>query len=345
MMRIALDEQYDCNPAIKAMCDKLKAAGIRPGFWFRPEFVKTSIVNALSDRIPTAETYYGYREAKYPDVVKLLNERGIPIVRQNPQWVRLRRDGTWPYNTPYQWVPMSMATDWWDKMMWPTLVMSRKLGFDWVLQDGGFGGLAGVEYAPMLAGNAPGAVASQPYWWRMFRSMHCLGIDHIGECTLGWKGADCVTPGEGDEYYLWMLHGAVIYGNRNLASPQMVHKLHQLYNCNHMNVADPVSVIRYARAFYEAHRAPHWIELVNPQQGKPVEVTVKVADSPVAGGPTRISEDNVVKFTVRPWTWTDVIWHYDDGTQAVYPAYEKIDRGEAVDGPLRWKRFAAKTSA
>jgi len=32
-----------------------------------------------------------------------------------------------------------------------------------------------------------------------------------------------------------------------------------------------------------------------------------------------------VPVKIRPWTWTDVIWHYSDGSSAVYPAYEKID--------------------
>ena len=27
----------------------------------------------------------------------------------------------------------------------------------------------------------------------------------------------------------------------------------------------------------------------------------------------------------RPWTWGDVVWHYDDGTSVVYPAYDKVD--------------------
>ena len=49
---------------------------------------------------------------------------------------------------------MSMAGEWWDRIMWPTLVMSRRLGFDWVLMDGGFGGLQGVDYAPMRLGRA-----------------------------------------------------------------------------------------------------------------------------------------------------------------------------------------------
>ena len=322
-----LDENHDCNPQIKAGCGKLRAAGMVCGFWYRPEVVKTSIVSALSRRMPTAETYYGYNSCKYPDVVALLKERGIPIFRQNTDWVRRRRDGSWPSNTHYQWVPMSMASAWWDRVMWPTLVMSRKLGFDFVLMDGGFAGLQGVDYAPMLAGTTDSAVACQPYWWRMFRSMHHLGIKNHGECTLGWKGGNVTLTGPGDEHYPWMYQCSVIWGNEDLAKPRQLHRLYQLYNATDIKKVDEqtAAVARYARRFRDAHRPPDWIEFKDLHQGEPVEVTVKAAESPVAGGATRVTADNALKFTVRPWTWTDVVWHYDDGASVVYPGYDKID--------------------
>ncbi|MCX6632353.1 MAG: hypothetical protein NTW28_32490, partial [Candidatus Solibacter sp.] len=198
------DELYGLNPQIKAAADKLRAAGIRAGFWFRPEVVKTSIVCVLSDKMPDAKYDWFYNGGKYPDLVKLLSERGVPIVRNNPGWIRRQRDGAWPAQTPYNWVEMSMAGGWWDQVVWPAIAMSRKLGYDWMLMDGGFGGMQGVDYAPMLAGKSPGAVACQPYWWRMFRSMHSIGMDNVGECTLGWRGGDVVNTGDGDEYFLWM---------------------------------------------------------------------------------------------------------------------------------------------
>lgn len=43
------------------------------------------------------------------------------------------------------------------------------------------------------------------------------------------------------------------------------------------------------------------------------------------GGPSDVVKEGKYTFTVSPWTWGDVVWHYDDGTQAVYPAYEKVD--------------------
>ena len=37
------------------------------------------------------------------------------------------------------------------------------------------------------------------------------------------------------------------------------------------------------------------------------------------------TSDETLKVRVRPWTWSDAVWHYDNGANAVYPAYEKID--------------------
>ena len=84
---------------------------------------------------------------------------------------------------------MSLATDWWERVMWPTLVMSRKLGFDFVMQDGGFGGMNGVDYAPRLMGKSDSATPFQPYWWRMYRSMKAIDVHVFGECTRGGSGA------------------------------------------------------------------------------------------------------------------------------------------------------------
>ena len=324
-----LDEAHDCNPAIGGFCDVFHKAGFRVGFWFRPEVAKTSLLSALSHTMPTAEMYYGFQNCAYPNAVALLKERGMPVVRDHPDWIRCQIDGGPPVGTAYQWIPMSMAGEWWDRIMWPTLVMSRRLGFDWVLMDGGFGGLQGVDYAPMRLGRAASAVPCQPYWWRMFRSMKALGIRNFGECTLGWKGGTVSLFGPGDEHYLWMYQaGAIWSGNDVLTDPVRAHKLFQLYNGtggDQLPKPAITPVCRYAAKFFRSHRSPDWVELKDLRAGDPVTVTVDVAESPVAGGATRVSADAKYTFTVRPWTWTDAVWHYDDGSQAVYPAYEKID--------------------
>ena len=40
---------------------------------------------------------------------------------------------------------------------------------------------------------------------------------------------------------------------------------------------------------------------------------------------TRTTAADAVTIQVRPWTWTDVVWHYRDGSSAVYPACDRID--------------------
>jgi hypothetical protein len=319
------DENHDCNPALKRMCASLKGAGLRPGFWFRPEFTKTSLPSALSARIPTAEVYYGYEMAKYPNVVALLHERGIPLFRENTHWVRKRRDGSYPFRTPYQWVPMSLATEWFDRIVWPSQWMSGRLGFERVLVDGGFGGLQGVDYAPLLAGRAEGAVACQPYWWRMWRCMEHAGIRMFGECTVGWKGGNVVAGGPSDQYFQWMFHlGWYIGCGGGLQSPELTHRTFQLYNSNRHDAGN-AAVRRFARRFYEQHRAPDWIEFQDLRQSEEVEVVIKPGPAPVAGSDVRSAGEGPVTARVRPWTWGDVVWRYDDGSSAVYPAFDKVD--------------------
>jgi hypothetical protein len=85
------------------------------------------------------------------------------------------------------------------------------------------------------------------------------------------------------------------------------------------------AVRRYALAFNLKHPAPDWIEFKDLRQLDEVEMETKIGDSPIAAGATRTTDVEIVKIKVRPWTWGDVVWHYNDGTSVVYPAYEKID--------------------
>ena len=314
------DEEYDCNLKLKEMCDYFKEKDISPGFWFRPEFVKTSLVSALSSRMPGADTYYGYNCPKYPRVSNLLEKRGIPLLRDNQHWIRRNSDGSWPENTPYQWTPISLATDWWSDVMWPTLKMAGKLGFEFVLHDGGQGGLQGVDNTPFLNNEMDYAVACQPYWWRVFRSMYHTGIKLSGECTTGWKGGRTNIVGPGDQYYLWLFHlGNIV--NIGLEEDEYVHKLFQGYAASGKKGSNLVRC--YAREFYHKHDTPVRIEYLNLRQEKEVEVTVKKPKAPVAGDED-ILDDNEVKFKVKPWNWDGVFWYFKDGTKALYPAYEKI---------------------
>ncbi len=328
--RLRWDPDHGVNRAIAELPRAARARGVeRVGYWFRPEFIKTSILQLRSETMPTARTYYGYSLCKYPNVVEALAARGIPIGREHPEWIRRTYDGGWPTRTPYSWVPMSLATPWWDRVMWPTLRTSKAMGFDYVLMDGGFGGMAGVDYAPMLAGRRRTAVAAQPFWWRMFRTMHHLGVDCFGECTQGWIGGFANLTGPGDEHHLWMYHASSVWGNRDLNRPEHLHKLFQLYNGSQLSlsVKDPrvAAVCRYAADFFSQHPVPDRLEFQNLNAGEPREMEIDVVRSPVAGEARRISEEAKVTRTVYPWRWDAVTWHFGDGSTAVYPAYDQID--------------------
>ncbi len=56
-----------------------------------------------------------------------------------------------------------------------------------------------------------------------------------------------------------------------------------------------------------------------------MELTVKVIEQPVPGIGALPKAKDTSKIQVRPWTSSDAVWHYDDGTSVVYPAYENID--------------------
>ncbi len=118
--------------------------------------------------------------------------------------------------------------------------------------------------------------------------------------------------------------GWFIGSQQALTSPEQTHRLYQLYNCTRADSGNP-AVRRYGRKFLDSHPAPEWIELKDLRQLDPVDVEVPVSESPVAGGGTRSTDKDKVKIQVRPWTWTDAIWHFEDGTSAVYPAYDRLD--------------------
>jgi hypothetical protein len=218
---------------------------------------------------------------------------------------------------------MSLASGWWDEVMWPALWMSARLGFERVLTDGGYGGMQGVDYAPMLDGRTEPAVPCQPLWWRYFRTLHHLGIRQIGECTGGWLGANVSVGGETDAHHVWMFQGgSIVYASRFLKTAADLHRAYQLYNsCWSDLPADAVR--RYAVNFYRTHQPPEWIEFKDLRPGEPAEAVVT---SGLNGGMSQpATPENPYKYVARPWSWGDVIWHYADGTEAVYPAHDRID--------------------
>lgn len=140
------------------------------------------------------------------------------------------------------------------------------------------------------------------------------GIDVLAMYHDTWQAVPVTVE---DDYRLDEKHDS----NPELKAMNAILK----YNSCQGNAGN-AAVRRFARRFYETHRAPDWIELRDLRQLEPVEVTAAIGDSPVAGNVgTRSSEQKSVQEQVRPWTWSDAVWHYDDGTSAVYPAYERID--------------------
>jgi len=327
---IAADDHWRANPAyrdnaeITAMCRMFREAGYKVGYWLRAELLTTSIGSALSETIPSMPgDFFGLVLCTYPSSLEKLNEHGIPEFRENPDWARRQLDGSWPINTPYQWVPMSLASGWHDRIMWPALKTTAEMGFSCVMIDGGFGGMEGVDYSPMLAGRADTAVPMQPFWWRFWRTMEHVGIRPFGECTMGWRGGNVFVGGAGDEHYPWMLQMG--WYREKPATPRFLHQLHQLYNGTEFRTGDELlPVRRFAVEFNRKHpNPPDWIELVDLRQEDDIEITVTRREAP-ASLVDMSKDEPEVKVKVRPWTWGDAVWHYDDGASAIYPAYDKV---------------------
>jgi len=218
---------------------------------------------------------------------------------------------------------MSLASGWHDRIMWPALKTTAEMGFSCVMIDGGFGGMEGVDYSPMLAGRADTAVPMQPFWWRFWRTMEHVGIRPFGECTMGWRGGNVFVGGAGDEHYPWMLQMG--WYREKPATPRFLHQLHQLYNGTEFRTGDELlPVRRFAVEFNRKHpNPPDWIELVDLRQEDDIEITVTRREAP-ASLVDMSKDEPEVKVKVRPWTWGDAVWHYDDGASAIYPAYDKV---------------------
>jgi len=318
------DLDHGSNPEIRRMCEMFKQAGYKMGYWLRGELITTSIGSALSRTIPTAGAFWGFSWCNYPEAVDNLAARGIPEFRENPDWARKQIDGSWPVQTPYQWIPMSLASGWHDRIIWPALRTAAKLGFSCVLVDGGFGGMQGMDYGPMVAGRSAVALPMQPFWWRFWRTMEHVGIRPYGECTMGWRGGNVFVGGPGDEYYAWMFQMG--WYREKPPTARFLHQLHQLYNGTEFQKGDDLlPVRRYAVRFNQQHpRPPDWIELVGLHQGDEIEITVQRREAPATSLRDTSADEPEVKIRVRPWTWSDAVWHYDDGTSAVYPGYDRI---------------------
>jgi hypothetical protein len=290
----AMDEAYLTNPnlpenqTIQTITRMFGAKGIKVGYWLRPEFVKSPRANILSDAFFTP--YYGYNNQAIPPLVSLLEKRGLPMIRSNPQWMRKGRDGTYPAVANYSWTPMSMSSGWLDRLVWNTYKMSADLGCRTVFYDGGFGGMSGVDYT------SGQAVPVQPYWWRLFRLMKTAGLDICGECGVGWGGGFHFGPvgKELEEMPWWFANGVINppdpLGKRTGA---VLRKLHQVYGASSLAQSASLPEHRQEAVFFASFVKKH-------------------------GPPDRVVLKNLRRESGK-WAYDGVEWQYADGRKVEYP--------------------------
>jgi len=299
------------NQMLSAYVAALRKQGLQSGFWFRPETVMAPRGALLSERFST--TYGAYAIQTIPPAVPLLEERGIPLIRDNTDWIRRCRGGLYPdelgSTTAYNWTPMSLKGGWYYNVVHPTFKMAQKLGFTSVFLDGGFGGMTGVEY---IDGRA---VAMQPYYNRLLRTASHFGLAAIGECGIGAGVLFCFGPSGPERlgHIAWMFAGCPVM-QAEPPSEQWFHRLHQLYTM-------PFESITH-REYDGAPRANLFAREFRARYGHPRRI---ILDG------LRLSEpgdDN------SRWEYDRVFWELPDGTKVEYPnklpdeptAHQTLDR-------------------
>jgi len=332
------NENFGVNPQIARYASKLRERGIRSSYWMRPEFVKTSPQNAFSEE-GFVTRYWGYDQQKFPPATERNATVGFPEIRAHPEWVRCGRNGEFPSFAPYNWVPMSIASGWWDEMLWPMLHMSARLGMNAIFVDGGFGALGGVDYRPLVEKQRNTAVPNQPYWWRFWRQAYRLGLPVYGECMLGWGGAnDFGVAHITDLQFPWIytlssINSQATPGYRPIA-PKYRHALYEVYGTidvsghlsNEVEPENQKKLLAFHKQFLAKHGEPDGLRFVNLRRGEPVTFSLKTGSVLAAGEAERVKETEQTE-TVVPWRYDSVIWQYSDGREIPYPACEKILTG------------------
>jgi hypothetical protein len=333
-----LDENHGINPQIARYAAKLRERGIRSSYWMRPEFVKTSPQNAFSKE-GFVTRYWGYDQQKFPPATQRNATLGVPEIREHPDWVRCGRNGEFPQGAPYNWVPMSLASGWWDEMMWPMLRMSSKLGMQAIFVDGGFGALGGVDYRPMVNKTRDAAVPNQPYWWRFWQQAHLLGLPVYGECMVGWGGGnDFGVADITDLQFPWIytlssINSNTTPGYRRIA-PKYRHALYQIYGtvdvsghiASEMEPESQKKLIVFHRQFLAKHGEPDGLRFVNLRKGSPLTLLLKTGSVLVAGEAENVPSAEKAERIV-PWLYDGVVWQYAGGREVRCPAYDEIIAG------------------
>ncbi len=290
---IRLNPNHPINRAIAGMVANTNKQGVRWGYWVRPEFIKQALPNVLSTSFPTQ--YYGYTEQLFPPGAPIVEERGLKLVREHPEWIRVGKNGSHPDATPYNWTPASLTRPgWYEDLIYKDLVMMKKLGFTSVFQDGGFTNLSGVDYSTGRA------LANMPYYWRFYQDMSQLGMDKSGECPSGWGNSTYEQPTLEDMKELWAFTHTVNRGNLDSSFPwytaEMRYRMHQLYIGAYMNLnstPDHAAVARFAQKFIKDNGHPDRVFLEG----------------------LRWEENR------GEWVWDKVWWEYKDGRRVQYPNY------------------------
>jgi len=304
------DNDHPVNRELKDYVRSFTDKGIEVSFWVRPEFVKTSPANAFSEGFTTL--YYGYNGQVVPPIMDKLAQEGLPVIRSHPEWIRYGKDGRLAAEvdrTAYSWIPVKLSSGWYDEILRPTIERMADLGFAAVFQDGGAGGMVGVEYD-----KDGGARATMPYYWRWFQDVSRVGMELNGELPLAWGSSVVPTPTEEDALNPWAVSHQIMRGNLDGSgrwfSPRFRHIIHSMYAGAYMNVKSSevhAEVARFCQEFIKEHGHPDRVKLVGLRWD---------------------FIDPTGRSAMRGWVWDKVMWEYDSGKSVEYPGYQDVFQEE-----------------
>ncbi len=307
------NRDHPVNRAIARYAHEFRKREISFATWVRPEFIKTSTPNALSTRFTLR--YDGYESQLAPPAMERIEKRGLPRVREHPEWLRTGRDGRLPnihMHTAYRWTPVSLKGSWYEEVLLPTLRTMKDLGVNVLFQDGGFSAMSGVDYT---GGRAE---AVMPYYWRWFQDAARLGLSVHGELPMGWGNNSLPTPTEADVKDTWALvHSSIRLGETRWAGPRLRHMIHSLYGAALLcldNEPQHGEVARFCQEFVRRNGHPDRVVLEG----------LRWAYLDASGR----------RSAVRGWIWDDVYWEYRDGRRVKYPSYPEAipTLSESADG-------------